>query len=434
MNRLVRPFGISLIGIGIGCNQWTLSLVFRENGFHIANVLEKSSGAWDWSSLIMIWTFQIVCLVFGALTIIYHQSPKKILLVATTLLSSTVVSFLLLEGIVRIISPSNMFSPELPLRPHNNLELRVSLDGVSPAVHNSTNKWGLRGDEPPSNWDSCLTMIVIGGSTAQCFYLDDHKTWPYLLQEKLKPLFPDAWVGNGGLSGHSTRGHIVFVRSVIARLRPRAAIFLVGVNDLGFSMNDENRKYGNPAERTGWRQLLIRNSRLVQIAYLWKIILVDHAVVLDRGASSNFVPEKLEHEIELPADLRRALPGLDEYANNLKTIIGDLRTFHVRPLFLTQPLLFDTTQEWATIVGRAYSVNGTKGLVSAETFAKMLTIYNQELLRVCDTENVESLDLASKIPHSREYFYDLMHFNEKGADTVAETVADYFRSHPSGRN
>ncbi len=434
MNRLVRLFGISLLVFGIGCNQWTLSLIFRENGFHVANVLEKSSGAWDWSSLILIWTFQIVCLVFGSIAVIYHQSPKKILLASAAFFSSTLFSLLFLEGIVRIISPSNMFSPELPLRPHNNLELRVTLDGVSPAVHNSTNKWGLRGDEPPANWDSCLTMIVIGGSTAQCFYLDDHKTWPYLLQEKLKHFFPDTWVGNGGLSGHSTRGHIVFVRNVMATLRPRVAIVLVGVNDLGFSMNDENRKYGNPAERTGWRHLLIHNSRLAQIASLWKIILVDHAVVLDRGASTNFVPEKLEHEIELPADIRSALPGLGEYTNNLRTIIGDLRTLHVRPLFLTQPLLFDTTKEWTSIMGRTYSVNGTKGLVSAATFAKMLTIYNQELLRVCGAEKVESLDLASKIPHSREYFYDLMHFNEKGADAVAETIAEYFRSHPPERN
>lgn len=359
----------------------------------------------------------------------HQKSRRNIFLSISVLAASTLLSVLILEGIVRVVSPPNQFSPELPLRPHNNLELHVDLHGISPIIHNTTNRWGLRGDEPPENWKDYMTIIVVGGSTAQCFYLDDHKTWPYLLQEKLRTSFPRIWVGNGGLSGHSTRGHIVFVNKVITELKPRIVVLLVGVNDLGFSMNEENREHGNPAERTGLKRFLFDHSRIVQLAFLWKSILIDHATVLDRGSNSNFTPHKLDREIELPNDLREILPALGEYKNNIQTIIRDLRSLNVTPIFLTQPLLFDTTKEWQSIVGREYSGNDKKGLVSAATFARMLHIYNETLIQISVADSVAVIDLASKIPHNTEYFYDMMHFNEKGADKVAEIVAQFIQEY-----
>jgi lysophospholipase L1-like esterase len=428
LSRLLRFLGTFLILIGITCNQWTLSFFFPEDGFHISNVLEKHSGKWDLPSLALIWAVEAAFLVLGVIIRTHYKSPRRIFLSTSVLATSTFLSLLVFEGIVRVASRPNLFSSELPLRPHNNLEKHVDLHGVSPIVHNTTNQWGLRGDEPPKDWKGSLTVVVIGGSTAQCFYLDDHKTWPYLLQEKLKASFPKIWVGNGGLSGHSTRGHIIFVRKVIAKLKPRLAILLVGVNDLGFSMNDQNRKYGNPAERTGWRRFLFDNSRIVQLASLWKRVLIDDAPVLDRGSNSNYVPETLDREIELPDNLLMALPGLDEYRENIRTIISDLRSLNVTPLFLTQPLLFDSTKEWQSVVGREYSGNGKKGFVSAATFARMLNIYNKELIRICQADSVAVLNVASKIPHNTEYFYDLMHFTEKGADKVAEEIARFVQA------
>ncbi len=429
MNRVLRNAGVCLIGVGVLCNQWVLSIFFPGDGFHIANALSKSHGAWDSASLLLIWTGQLGSLILGAMVIAYRRSPRKLLFSIVVLAASTFFSLFLLEGLLRILSPPNMFSPELALRPHNKLELHTDLHGVSPVAHNTTNRWGLRGDEPPQNWSEYTTIVVIGGSTAQCFYLDDHKTWAYLLQEKLKPAIPKVWVGNGGLSGQSTRGHIVFVREVIPSIRPTIVLLLVGANDLGFSMNQENREYGNPVERTGWRRFVFRNSRLIQLASLWKEILIGHAVVLDKGSNVNFVPEKLEREMELPADIRSILPGIDEYKQNLRTIIGDLRRLGSRPVFMTQPLLFDTTEEWKHLAGREYSSGGLKGTVSAASFAKMLDIYNGELKRICAEDSVEVLDLAPAIPHSTDHFYDVMHFNERGADLVAERIAHYLLSH-----
>jgi len=124
-----------------------------------------------------------------------------------------------------------------------------------------------------------FTVVVIGGSTAQCYYLDDHKTWPYLLQEKMKPCVPKTWVGNGGISGHSNPGSYRFRSGSNHKMKPKAVLILAGVNDLWYSMNDEARKLGSPAEQTAGNTSFLATARLVQILFLWKIILFDNVVV-----------------------------------------------------------------------------------------------------------------------------------------------------------
>lgn len=428
-NKSLKIIGITLVFVGLSCNQWTLSFVFPENGFHLAGILEKSLGRWGFASMILIWAIDLFFLGIGLIVLKYRALPRKILFALSLFLASSILGFVIAELSVRFISPPNMFSPYLPLRPHNKMELHVNLSGVSSIALNTTNQWGLRGDEPPENWNEYFTVVVIGGSTAQCYYLDDHKTWPYLLQEKVKSFIPKTWVGNGGISGHSTRAHILFVREAISKIRPTVAVLMVGINDLWYSMNDEARILGNPAERTGWKYFILGNSRLVQVLFLWKIILLDHVVVLEKSANANFVPEPLIHEMEVPNDLRLLLPSLGEYTKNIRTLIADLKSLNVRPIFLTQPLLFDESDHWKSAVGWEYSEGEVKGKLSAATYAKLLNIFNQELIRTCHADSAEVFDLASEIPHSSEVFYDAMHFNEKGADIVAEKISSYMQSH-----
>ena len=429
MKNAYERIGYLLIALGIGCNPWILSLAWPDEGFHALGMLEKSTGTWGLASFMLIMTAEAACLIVGLILLRYRNSPRKIVFALLVGTSSTLVSFGALELLVRIVSPPNMFSPYLPLRPHNKLELRVQLSGVSPVAHHTTNAWGLRGDEPPSNWSDYYTVVVIGGSTAQCYYLDDAKTWPYLLQGKLRAKGLKSWVGNGGISGHSTRAHMLFVREAISKMKPDAALILVGVNDLWYSLNDDARKLGNPEEHPGWKYTVLGNSRLVQLLFLWKIVLFDKAVVLDRSANDDFSAQPITKEMELPEDLHDLLPSLPEYGRNLRSMIGGLRSMNVRPLFLTQPLLFDSSAQWKSIVGWEYSVNGKKGALSAATYARMLSIFNAELIRVCRGEKVEVLDLASEIPHTKEFFYDTMHFNEQGAELVSDKIAEYLTSH-----
>src|SRR6476469_7808041 len=106
---------------------------------------------------------------------------RRLLSKLSLLFGSTLLSLALLEGGLRLITPPSLFSPLVPLRPHHRMALNAAgLPGVSPHGVFSTNRWGLRGEEPPRDWKSHYTILTIGGSTTQCFFLDDHKTWPAL--------------------------------------------------------------------------------------------------------------------------------------------------------------------------------------------------------------------------------------------------------------
>ena len=354
---------------------------------------------------------------------------RKAFFKIATLSISILVSLCMLEVFLRVLSPPSPWSPLLPLRPKNRIELHVNLKGVSPVGINSTNKWGLRGDEPPPDWNNHYTIITIGGSTTQCFYLDDHKTWPYLLQENLKDKGRDVWVGNGGIDGQTTRSHILFMEQVVAKVRPNAVILLVGINDLGLSLRDDKRLNGSAPDNTrnSWPIRYFGWSRTFQIGYLWKQIIFDKAKVVNQSGDGNESFRPLTEPESLPDDLRTLLPNLDEYRNNIKKIIDLGRKLNVRVIFLTQPLRYEDTEHWRGIEGYFYWINQTKGRLSAATYWKLLQIYNQVLLETCANEKVECFDLASAIPHSDEYFYDTGHFTEKGAQLVSEKVSEFMR-------
>jgi lysophospholipase L1-like esterase len=282
----------------------------------------------------------------------------------------------------------------------------------------------MRGDEPPKDWANTYSIVCIGGSTTQCFFLDDHKAWPYLLQQDLKARFPNAWVGNGGLDGHSSRAHITFMNRVIPAIRPKVALVLVGANDVAFSISKERRAHGTPFEKVR----LVDRIRLLQLAMLWKRILIDKATVVEKtGQGSLDFPPMTDKE-NVPSDIREMLPGLAEYRDNIRKILAKGRETNTRVVFMTQPMLFDDTPHWRGLRATMYWLGDLK--ISAATFWRCLDAYNQELMRVCREEKAECIDLASAVPHSEDYFYDPAHFNDRGSALVAEKVAAYFKGHP----
>lgn len=343
-------------------------------------------------------------------------------------LFSTVVALLLLEIALRILSPMSPFGPYFDLRPYEKLQLYPDLKGVSSPVWHTANKWGMRGDEPPSNWGEYYTILTIGGSTTQCFYLDDKKTWPYLLQEKLNRKYPKIWVGNAGIDGHSTRGHLLMMDKVLKKLKPDAIILLVGGNDLGISLSANAVLHGNLWDNKYKAKLnksIDEHSRLLQILYIWKQILIDKVPVVRRIGHGNYVPEKMNTPESILPDLRDMLPSLSNFKENIVNIINMAKSLNIRTIFLTQPSLYEDNQYWSQILARSYWIKNQKYRISAATQWRMLEIFNHELIRICKEQEVECFDLALQIPHGFEYFYDPFHFTEKGAESVATEVATH---------
>src|SRR5438552_7656791 len=94
---------------------------------------------------------------------------------------------------------------------------------LDPVTHVTKNSLGFRGPEPPRDWSRRVTLLTIGGSTTECLFLSDGKTWTDALARRLASVRPDAWVNNAGLDGQSTYGHLTLLRSFVVALQPSMA-------------------------------------------------------------------------------------------------------------------------------------------------------------------------------------------------------------------
>ncbi len=334
---------------------------------------------------------------------------------------STVFSLIVLELMLQLILPRAKFDTRLPFFPHVNRQIRVDLPGVSPVIHYSTNSLGLRGDAAPDNWDEFYTIITIGGSTTHSNFIDDSLTWSALLQDNLGQTLDSIWVGNAGIDGHSTRGHIIVMEEAIRELNPDMVIFLVGINDLGLSLSDTPPLYGTYADNQV--APIVFKSQLFR--FTWQIgHLIAGNVVTTQTAHQAFEPVAINPDelADLPDDLQDLLPQLDIYRDNLHRLIDISEELNLDILFLTQPLLFDDTVYWQSIEGKSVWLQNQTMPVSAATYWNLLDIYNESLLEVCEERDVPCYDLASHIPHSPNYFYDIVHFNEAGSAQVADEI------------
>jgi lysophospholipase L1-like esterase len=349
------------------------------------------------------------------------KTLKKIGLRLLLFSISALLSLFFLEVAARLLLPQPAFDTQLPLYPYFQQERQIHLPGIAAQSTYSTNQWGMRGDDPPTRWDEAFTIIAIGGSTTRDYYLDDSKTWPAVLEQTLQADHPEAWVGNAGLDGHSTYGHLVLMDDVIAKIRPDAIILLVGINDLGISFTPDN-----VAEYDQKRANPLTNSQLFNLLWRAKQIYWDGVyVVTDEGGYDRFTPQPIPSDLEmtpLPDDLRELLPSLPTYRHNLEAIIQQAQALDLQILLLTQPARFENTPEWESIWGKGFWIEDQSMMISAATWGAMLDIFNQELLAICQEQKILCYDLAANIAHSEENFYDFVHFTELGSQQVGQQV------------
>jgi lysophospholipase L1-like esterase len=342
-------------------------------------------------------------------------------------LVALVLVFFTAEIALRILYPGSIFHPLLDLRPNVRVVLEnKNLPGVSSTGIYSTNKWGMRGEQPPEDWDNWLTMVCIGGSTTQCFELDDSRTWPWLLQENLRQADSLVWVGNGGLGGHGTRGHLVFMREVIPVIHPDIVVFLIGANELssfaGYNPG-ERQSLGTSPLTLEYRVFCA--SRVAQILYMLKKAWIDDIPVQGTPWARPCAPVPMTRpETDLPADLHTLMFDPEFTRNNVRQLIGMARDYGVTPVFLTQPMLLDDTPYWRGIQGICWGRNPEIPFSAATTW-RMIDTASRDVMEVCMEEGALCYDLARAIPHSPEFFYDEGHFSEAGAALVADSVAAF---------
>ncbi|TKJ41032.1 hypothetical protein CEE37_05035 [candidate division LCP-89 bacterium B3_LCP] len=415
-----RLIGILFIAVAVICNEWILTNFLNNPSFDTARLFQ-----------IVIRCCQLLFLVIG-LWLIFRRKDKRgnDLKNFGLLIASMLLSLVLLEIALRLITPNSVFHPLFELIPHQKNTIHTDLPGVADTVYTSTNKWGLRGDPIPDNWESLTSILTIGGSTTHCMYLSDDKTWSYQLQKFLRLDDQTAIVQNGGRDGHTTHAHLIMMEEVVPVIKPKIVIMLVGVNDLNIAVRRGYQEVDNPFKKSKLIFQLYSCSRTVQLAFKWYQILVNKVPIvenIDYTHTVNYQPIPMDDNKPEQDFLSRAESLTNEFQNHLIEIIKIAKASGIKLLFMTQPALYDDTDYWKGIRAQWFYPEKHSIVFSAATEWKLLDILNRKLINICESEGIACFDLASAIPHSSEYFYDDYHFNELGAKFTAEQVYSYIR-------
>ncbi|MEO8112286.1 MAG: GDSL-type esterase/lipase family protein [Ginsengibacter sp.] len=312
-----------------------------------------------------------------------------------------------------------------------NIHVKMKNDWIKKlddTIYYSRNSLGLRGEELPMHPEKFTTIITVGGSTTECKFLSDSKTWPELLKNKLKKYKDSIWVNNAGLDGHSTFGHVVLMKDYIIKLHPKYVLFLTGTNDVEL-------------DRTGaLDDQDIRGVHTHSVKYFFKSVLNYSEVgTLMVCLYRNYLAYKkgLVHKeldpAELPvgatsiSDRNKELALQKNYLTAYTARLDELKNVclsnEIKPVFITQPALYGNTVDSTTGI---FMGNLKLNDYDCATNVQVLEMYNNEV-RKLRLNGVGVIDLAAAMPKNSKYYYDFMHYTNAGAEKVATIISDSLR-------
>ena len=337
--------------------------------------------------------------------------------------------FLLLEVALRIYTPFHFRLKGdkilLPVNVQETITNRIN-PKLDTLIVNTRNSLGFRGAGPPADWGHHLTVITIGGSTTECHFLNDDKTWPYLLGCELADSFRNSWLNNAGLDGHSTFGHRILLNDHVKRLRPSVVIFLTGINDVETDVPSFHDKLNTRNGYPDFRHWLFSNSEVLALGLNvvrgWRAQKFNNTtnamLVLDSSRRLPLSDEVMQKRLEAQA------PYLAGYRQRLEDLADTCLAWQILPVFMTQPNQFGFGKDSLTGADLAlYPVDPHDSGLNGALMWRILERYNDVVRAIGAEKRVPVIDLAREMPKNSLYFYDMSHFTNAGAAMVAALTA-----------
>lgn len=356
----------------------------------------------------------------------YHSTFLQRASLTLTLL---VVGNLLLTPILR------PFIDDVPLTlpPNLSLELHLSPEpfpGIEPVQLVSTDGRGYRSSRP-IDYDrkppGVVRILALGGSTTEDLSLDDRKTWTSLLAARLATATGrEVEVVNAGLAGVRAEHNL---RTLVdsEAIAPDVAVFMLGINDWNHSIVVANRP--------GLARLVAPFSFFDSLLYRGLVrlrFLMVHTIIQRPPATGRTVEEDVGAYFVGQQDSLNRRRHVDwradrvdaGYAAAVGGIMAECSRRRLPCVFIDQPTAYEPgiapdleRRLWMTPPFQDYTL-------SLDATRQTARLYNAWLAQTAKANGVRFCAVAGRVPPTTEFFFDDCHFNERGAQRVAELVAD----------
>lgn len=346
---------------------------------------------------------------------------------------------------LRLLPVYRVFPPNLQIDQHIDTTV---LPRLKPLARVRMNSQGERADEPPpAGGRGTYRVLVIGGSTVECWLLDQDDTWPARIQqllaapENLKHLEADrVHVVNIGKSGINAEAlDFVFEKTLPGYGRLDAIVILLGIANIVHWIRDgapPQPEYAvpdldsffawHPYRRYRWTP---RATALMEIARrardLWFSKLETRNGV---GKSLKRVRQMRAAATVVRDDIPDTTGVLANFERAMRSALRRAQAGADRVIVIRQPWFekehFSAAEEaqlWNGGVGDAYHEEVTTYFSNPALF-KMFRRMDERLVSVCTELKIEHIDVMSLLEPSVRSYYDHIHFTPEAADRVAECV------------
>jgi lysophospholipase L1-like esterase len=331
---------------------------------------------------------------------------------------------------------------EFPARLSLRTDVEPGLPGMVGPNRFTTNNVGFRGDSLASPKPlGEYRVFLIGGSSAECLYLDDADALNAVVQRRLRRYAEEGStvrVYGAGKSGDRSDDHVSMVVHRIAQLEPDLIVVLAGINDLSaaiFGHDFLHYTVRGPGGATTDTLGLLQLMRITATEFQ----LPRRLFYLVKRATPPTDPELLEsiplrsNYRALVEQRRRGSPTTDPppvptaaFRANLRTIVAAARANGAATVLMTQQATWASTEdpaveEWQWLLYR----NGQT--YDAANMYRALEELNDVTREVAAKTGAPLHDLARTLPKTREYLYDDVHFTVRGAQRAGEELAALVR-------
>jgi lysophospholipase L1-like esterase len=297
----------------------------------------------------------------------------------------------------------------------------------------TVNNMGFRGDSllmpKPENE---YRIFVVGGSAAECLYLDDSVAWPIILQKELqRSSSRTIRVYNGGKSGDFSPDHLSLVVHRIVQLQPDMVIVMSGVNDLlrsiakydflHFTQDSDHDQWG----AGHWAKLFLTEFQIGRRAFFllkkvhpWATPDQQWITIMSGYRAHADALLRMEYSDSIPTI------NLSSYASNLAGIAGACNAFGSTLFFMRQQSTWNNPSD--SVINQWHWLNNRDNLKYREpVMDSLLQEYNRIMDRVAGQFTIPLFPTDKIVPKTHEYFYDDCHFNSYGSRFVGRKLAEF---------
>jgi lysophospholipase L1-like esterase len=295
-------------------------------------------------------------------------------------------------------------------------------------VH-TKNSLGFRGPEPPKNFSEKTSIVAVGGSATECFYLDDSKYWTKLISDELTKTDTNIWINNAGFQGHSSYGHFILIDSYIKHLKPDYILFMAGINEINRYDITDNESVSRKSNRnTLWGWLKRKSEVISLLINIRRHLMADKLFVTDNYTNLRDpdLKDKSFPKTYIDSTFKVQQPLVEGYRKRLHRIIDTCLANNIKVILVTQPMLFGPGID--SLSGRNLETVGSPIGYNGRMIWQLLEQYNNVSRAAATRYSLPVIDLASEMPKSSLYFYDICHFTNEGSAKVAEIVSRHLKS------